>query len=107
MMLGGIIGHDNQSMSRARWVPDLSGLRTLGQFDNLRLLGRACADLVPHDPQELFDAAGIGSATETHEQLTGFARKRQEDFLRGRTRIVSGWVLAEAECALCVLCAQA
>jgi hypothetical protein len=76
-------------------------------MDNLRLLGRLCVDLVPQDRRQLFEAAGIDASKGAQEQFAGFAHKRREDFLLGRTRIVSGWVLAEAECALCVLCAQA
>ena len=86
---------------------NLDGLKALGHLDNLRSLGRKCVDLVPKGQQQLLEAAGLGTAIESQEQFAGFARKRQEDFLLGRTRIVSGWVLAEAECALCVLCAQA
>jgi len=107
ILLGGLIGHDNHLPGREHMAANLDGLKALGNLDNLRSLGRKCVDLVPLGQQQLFEAAGLGTALEAQDQLAGFARKRQEDFLVGRTRIVSGWVLAEAECALCVLCAQA
>jgi hypothetical protein len=105
MLLGGLIGRD-KSFDHDRLALRLDDLQRLGQMDNLRLLGRLCVDLVPQDRRQLFEAAGIDASKGAQEQFAGFAHKRQEDFLLGRTRIVSGWVLAEAECALCVLCAQ-
>lgn len=107
MLAGGLIGRDPKIFDHDPAALNLDELQRLGQIDNLRLLGRLCIDLVPQDTQQLLDAAGIDTSAGAQEQFAGFTHKRQEDFLLGRTRIVSGWVLAEAECALCVLCAQA
>jgi hypothetical protein len=107
MLPGVLIGRDAKIFDHDPAALNLDELQRLGQIDNLRLLGRLCVNLVPQDTQQLLDAAGIDTSTGAQEQFAGFTHKRQEDFLLGRTRIVSGWVLAEAECALCVLCAQA
>jgi hypothetical protein len=107
MLLGAAVGQDVLAVKRDRLAAKLDSLSELGGLDRLRSLGRMCVDVAPCNQQQLFAAAGIGAEDDLQKQIAGFARKRQEDFALGRTQIVSGWVMAEAECALCVLCSQA
>jgi hypothetical protein len=105
-VLGGASAAHLTTASEAQKLTD--NLGAIGSLDNLRMLGRHCLDLMPRDQVTLLKVAGIEElSTELHDQVAGFTRKRQEDFLLGRTQIVSGWVLADAECAICVLCSQA
>lgn len=106
LLLGGLIGRDNKNYNNDRLTLNIQVLQNLGQLDNLRRLGALCVDQVPQDRQQLLVAAGVDAGVDAQDQFIGFTHKRQEDFLLGRTRIVAGWVLAEAECALSVLCAQ-
>jgi hypothetical protein len=99
--------------SVARFIPAgaaqslADNLDARGSLDNLRVLGRMCANLMPQDEASLLKVAGIKDTVELSDQIAGFTRKKHEDFLLGRTQIVSGWVLADAECAMSVLCSQA
>jgi hypothetical protein len=99
--------------SVARLIPEgaaqrlTDNLGAMGSLENLRALGRMSMGLMPQDQASLLKIAGIENAVELADQVAGFAHKRHEDFLLGRTQIVSGWVLADAECAMSVLCSQA
>ena len=70
-------------------------------------LGLRCAGLLPDDSGTLQRLAGFSAMQTNAEALAReFAAKRQADFLHGRVHTVDGWVMAEAECALCRLLAN-
>lgn len=73
--------------------------------DLLALLGARCAALLPRDTAALTELAGI-SAAHGDTLLDAFAARRAADFRAGRVHSIDGWLMAEAECALCVLVAQ-
>lgn len=107
LLLGGAFARDTLSARRDNLVANFKDFSAQEHFDVIRLFGQKIVGLMPLDQQQLLDAAGIGAAIDAQAQFAGYVHKRQQDFLLGRTRIVSGWVLAEAECALCILCSQA
>jgi hypothetical protein len=108
LMSGATVGRVAQTLAQTGEAQKLvDNLGSIGNLDNLRMLGRQCLDLMPKDQASLLKMAGVGNSLELQEQIAGFTRKRQEDFLLGRTQIISGWVLAEAECAICILSSQA
>lgn len=72
------------------------------------MLGRESLARLPDNEKMLLQISGL-SKTDSNDDvlLQSFAAKRHEDFSRGRTLTINGWVMAEAECALCALIALA
>jgi hypothetical protein len=95
------------------WRPIARKLSTLFEQPlSARSIGAAYLDGAPAeaDPQRLL--ALLGGTPETSADLmrasvedlrNRFRRQRREDFARGRTVLVRGWVLSATEARLCAL----
>ena len=87
---------------------NLKQARLAALFNDGRLseLGQQCLALFPANPEQLAQYIGLAGAETTDQSITGaFAVKRTADFRAGRIHNVNGWIMAEAECALCALLA--
>jgi len=79
----------------------------LSQTELLAALGEHCKTFMPGEPHSLIALAGLTRAcSDSRTALAAFAAQREQDFRSGRVHTVDGWIMAEAECALCVLVAQ-
>ena len=79
--------------------------RLFGDVTYMELIGAECAKALNIPANELQQAAGLVGQQSQSELLHSYAIKREQDFLSGRIVIVNGWILAEAECAVCALVA--
>ena len=104
---GGVVGNAVMASGANTLADNLASHTELKNLSNLRALGRQCMSFLPDNEATLMAVAGVGTSGKVEDQLSGFASKRQDDFLSGRIHTVDGWVMAEAECAFCVLCALA
>jgi len=90
-------------------MQSLAGQRLSSLFnspDALRLLGRTCLAKLPDNNQALLLMSGLNKTLSNDDELLqSFATKRHEDFSHGRILTIDGWIMAEAECALCALIA--
>ncbi len=83
-------------------------LQTLFTNPGLRRLGKQSLTALDCPASDLSVLAGVNhSANSDAELLHAFTRQRKADFLAGRIKTVNGWVMADAECALCALIAIA
>lgn len=107
MLLGGLVAGALPIMTPQSWVR--AGLHSLfNDVDALSAIGpHILALLGQPDQATLLAMAGLPDVQQTPAEalLQSFADKRQADFRSGRIHIVNGWVMAEAECALCAVLA--
>lgn len=85
---------------------ELEQLRNLfADPDQLATVGRFLKTQMPADASRLWAMSGLPhtAATDTDQLALTFAAKRKSDFLDGRIVTVNGWLMAESECAICVL----
>lgn len=85
--------------------PDALGAH-LSDPELLAALGARCAALLPSQHAQLTALAGLTDTDSNAGLLNRFVARRADDFRAGRVHTVDGWLMAEAECALCVLIAR-
>lgn len=80
----------------------------LGEPKLLRAFGARCRQAMPLGRAELQARCGLDelAAGPTERQLQAFVAQRRSDLQTGNITTVDGWVLADAECALCALIAS-
>jgi hypothetical protein len=79
----------------------------LGDPALLGAFGTHCFAAMPLARPVLLEKCGLAIVQDAavSDQLQAFAERRRADWQLGRIVTVDGWVLAEAECALCGLIA--
>ena len=81
-------------------------LNVLFTHHGLKRIGEQSLASLASAEDQLTKIAGISDVPmNDRDLLTAFDTKRKEDFRRGRIKTINGWVMADAECALCALIA--
>jgi hypothetical protein len=100
-----VAGGGSITYGLARPNKHASVARLFGDVTYMELIGAECAKALNMQANELQQAAGLAGHQSQSELLHSYATKREQDFLSGRIVTVNGWILAEAECAVCALVA--